>query len=100
MQFVINGMKYNTENMEEVAEVRKWYRVNNFFFSAMCTGKEIGREYQCKLWKSAKGNWLLTHERDYGEIFGEAIQEEEAKKLLMKYATAIYETMYEKLPEA
>ena len=89
MQFVINGMKYNTENMEEVAEVRKWYRVNNFFFSAMC-----------KLWKSAKGNWLLTHERDYGEIFGEAIQEEEAKKLLMNYATAIYETMYEKLPEA
>lgn len=32
MQFVIKGMKYNTENMEEVAEVRKWYRVNNFLF--------------------------------------------------------------------
>ena len=98
MKFVINGMKYNTENMEEVAEVRKWYRVNNFFFSATCPGKEIGREYQCKLWKSEKGNWLLTHEGDYREVFGEAIQE--AKKLLMKYATAIYETMYEKLPEA
>lgn len=100
MQFVIKGMKYNTENMEEVAEVRKWYRVNNFFFSATCPGKEIGREYQCKLWKSEKGNWLLTHEGDYREVFGEAIQEEEAKKLLMNYATAIYETMYEKLPEA
>ena len=42
----------------------------------------------------------MTHEGDYREVFGEAIQEEEAKKLLMNYATAIYEAMYEKLPEA
>ena len=33
MQFVINGMKYNTDNMEEVAGVRKWYRVNDFIFN-------------------------------------------------------------------
>ena len=100
MEFVIKGMKYNTEKMEKVAEVRKWYRVDTFLTRSMYPGKEVGRTYPCELWKSAKGNWLLTHERDYGEIFGEAIQEEEAKKLLMNYATAIYETMYEKLPEA
>ena len=29
MQFVINGMKYETDNMEMVAEVKKWYRVDN-----------------------------------------------------------------------
>lgn len=30
MEFVIKGMKYNTEKMEKVAEVRKWYRVDTF----------------------------------------------------------------------
>lgn len=100
MQFVIKGMKYNTENMEKVAEVRKWYQVDDILNRAMFLGKKVGREFPCKLWKSAKGNWLLTHERDYGTNVGESIQEEEAKDLLMRYATAIYETMYGELPEA
>lgn len=25
MRFVINGLKYDTENMEKVANVKKWY---------------------------------------------------------------------------
>ena len=85
MQFVINGMKYETDNMEMVAEVKKWYRVDNTLTRAMYPGKEVGREYACQLWKSAKGNWLLTHEEDY---------------LLMRYATGIYEKLYGELPEA
>ena len=28
MEFVIKGMKYNTEKMEKVAEVKKWYLIN------------------------------------------------------------------------
>lgn len=86
MEFVIKGMKYNTEKMEKVAEVRKWYRVDTFLTRSMYPGKEVGRTYPCELWKSAKGNWLLTHEEDYS-TYGEAIQEEEAKSLLMRHAT-------------
>lgn len=47
-----------------------------------------------------KGNWLLTHEEDYGMKYGQAIKEEEAKNLLMRYATGIYEKLYGELPEA
>lgn len=25
MQFIIGGMKYNTDNMEKIADVKKWY---------------------------------------------------------------------------
>lgn len=99
MEFVIKGMKYNTEKMEKVAEVRKWYRVDTFLTRSMYPGKEVGRTYPCELWKSAKGNWLLTHEEDYS-TYGEAIQEEEAKSLLMRHATDIYEKMFGELPEA
>lgn len=65
MQFVINGLKYDTEKMEKVADVKKWYQVDNIFTRAAYPGKEVGRMYDCELWKSAKGNWLLTHEEDY-----------------------------------
>lgn len=47
-----------------------------------------------------KGNWLLTHEMDYSKSMGEAITEEEAKELLMRYAMPIYEKMFGELPEA
>ena len=99
MEFVIKGMKYNTEKMEKVAEVKKWYPINSIVLRSLYPGKEVGRTYPCELWKSAKGNWLLTHEEDFSTC-GEAIQKEEAKSLLMRYATGIYEKMFGELPEA
>lgn len=53
-----------------MAEVRKWYRVDTFLTRSMYPGKEVGRTYPCELWKSAKGNWLLTHEEDYWSSSG------------------------------
>jgi hypothetical protein len=47
-----------------------------------------------------KGNWLLTHTEDYNKKVGNAITEEEAKSLLMRYAPDIYETEFEEIPEA
>lgn len=41
----------------------------------------------------------MTHEEDFS-TYGEAIQKEEAKSLLMRYATGIYEKMFGELPEA
>lgn len=99
MLFIINGMKYNTDNMEKVADVKKWYRIDNIFIQTAYQGKEVGRNYDCELWKSQKGNWLLTHELDY-KVVGQAITEEEAKELLMRYALDIYEKEFEEVPEA
>lgn len=56
MQFVIGGMKYNTDNMERIAEVKKWYKVDNIFTRAAYPDREVGRNYDCVLWKSKKGN--------------------------------------------
>ncbi len=100
MKFVINGMKYDTDKMERVAEVRKWYQNKSALIERLFPGKEVGNIYKCELWKSEKGNWLLTHEKDFGTKYGEAVTEEEAKKLLMRYATDTYERMFEELPEA
>ncbi len=91
MVFVIQGMKYDTEKMRKVATVKKWYREDTFLNRAMFPGQEVGRTHECELWKSEKGNWLLTHEMDYSKSMGEAITEEEAKELLMRYAMPIYE---------
>ena len=41
----------------------------------------------------------MTHDQDYISK-GEAIEEEEAKKLLMKYAPDKYEELFEEIPDA
>lgn len=99
MLFIINGMKYNTDNMEKIADVKKWYQANDFLTRILYPEKEVGKTFDCELWKSQKGNWLLTHEVDYQKR-GQAITEEEAKKLLMRYAPDIYEKEFEEIPEA
>lgn len=97
MRFIINGMKYDTDKMEKIANVKKWYATNNVLLRRVYG--DIGSEYICELWKSSKGNWLLTHEQDYSSK-GEAIEEEEAKKLLMRYAPDKYEELFEEIPDA
>ena len=67
MQFIIQGMKYDTEKMRKIATVKKWYREDTFLNRVMFPGQEVGRTHECELWKSEKGNWLLTHEMDYGK---------------------------------
>ena len=98
MRFIINGMNYDTDKMEQIAKVKKWYATSNVFIR-LAYGGDIGSEYICRLWKSSKGNWLLTHEQDYSSR-GEAIEEEEAKNLLMRYAPDKYEELFEEIPDA
>lgn len=97
MRFIINGMQYNTDKMEQIAKVKKWYATSNAFLRAIYG--DVGNEFICELWKSSKGNWLLTHDQEYVSK-GEAIEEEEAKKLLMKYAPDKYEELFEEIPDA
>lgn len=99
MIFIIKGMKYDTDKMEKVADVKKWYRVDDLFSRALYGQQEVGRYYKCELWRSNKGNWLLTLEYDYTEV-GEAISESEAKELLLRCAPDEYEELFEEIPEA
>lgn len=65
MVFIINNKKYDTEKMKKIADVKKWYSLDSWIIDSMFGKKDMGRIYDCELWKSEKGNWLLTHEVDY-----------------------------------
>lgn len=100
MKFVIQGLKYDTDKMKKIANVKKWYETNSPLVKAIYGNGKVGTTYDCELWRSEKGNWLLTHTEDYNKKVGHAITEEEAKSLLMRYAPDIYETEFEEIPEA
>ena len=86
MVFVINKLKYDSEHMTLVSEF-----LNSKFEYA---GKNV------KLWKSAKGNWLLTYEDSYENKYGKAIDKEEAANLLLEYDLEKYEEIFGELEEA
>lgn len=99
MIFVINNKKYDTEKMEKISNVEKWYPINNYFLEKL-TGKDnLGRDFSCSLFKSKKGNYLLVHETN-GVHYGESITEFEVKALLKRYDIKKYEEMFGELEEA
>ena len=100
MRFIINNLIYETDNMENVAEGQKWERVDDMLTRAIYHGEEVGREYPHTLWKSKNGRWLLTHEREYGKTYGQAIEESEAKELLKRWDYEKYAELFGELPEA
>lgn len=77
MRFVIQGLKYDTDKMKKIANVKKWYKTNSLLVKAIYGNEEVGTTYDCELWRSEKGNWLLTHTEDYNTKVGHAITEEE-----------------------
>lgn len=99
MIFIIKGMKYDTDKMEHVADVKKMVQLQQFatewFF-----GKRSRENLFLPIVEIKKGNWLLTHEIDCGEKVGQAIKEDEAKELLVEYAIDKYEELFGKIPEA
>lgn len=100
MIFIINSKKYDTDKMEKIADIKKWYRIESAILSSIFGEKQLGRVYDCELWKSQKGSWLVTHEEDYSKRVGEAIEEAEAKKFLMKHAYKKYEELFGEIEEA
>lgn len=95
-RFVINKLVYDTDKMEHIGTVKKWRK--NELFSAIMR-EERGNFLSHKLYRSAKGNYLLTWE-DAGYIYAEAIQESEAKDLLMRYDYDNYRKVFGDLEEA
>lgn len=96
MIFVIDNLKYNTDKMELIS--KKCEYTYNWKFTLAnidmcCHGKDV------KLWKSKKGNWLLTYRTDY-DSKGVKLLEEDVKKLLLKYDLPKYEELFGELEEA
>lgn len=98
-RFVIQNMIYDTDKMKLVGTVRKWYEFRGWL-SQQIFGEGTGRTYDCRLYRSDKGNWLLTHDDDTGAVIGEAIKEEEAKDLIMHSDYDAYTEYFGILEEA
>ena len=94
MIFVINNMKYDTDKMELISNKCKYLYSDSFIDGIKYQARNV------KLWKSVKGNWLLTYDKNSIRHFGESIKEAFAKALLIKYDLSKYEELFGELEEA
>ena len=95
MVFVINKLKYDTDKMTLVSE-KCLYPYDTYFLNLK--SKDVGKNV--KLWKSAKGNWLLTYEDSVENKCGKAMDKNEVEELLLKYDLEKYEEIFGELEEA
>ena len=95
MVFVINKLKYDTDKMVLVSE-KCSYAYDTYFLNLK--SKDVGKNV--KLWKSAKGNWLLTYEDSVENKCGKAMDKNEVEELLLKYDLEKYEEIFGELEEA
>lgn len=89
--FIINNKKYDTDKMTLVGHVKK--DIESYFF-----GHKIYNSFDCELYRSKKGNFLLVYENC--GLHGRALDKKEAKDLLMRYDYKAYETLYGEIEEA
>lgn len=96
MVFVINNLKYDTDKMELISDKCEYV----YTWTLILTHTEM-RSYgkDVKLWKSQKGNWLLTYRTDYA-LNGVKLLEKDVKKLLLKYDLQKYEELFGEFEEA
>lgn len=98
-RFIISNLIYDTEKMDYIGDVKKSFPITSTFLPSSFTNRCFTQK-QCRLYRSKKGNFLLTYEGDYGCIFGQAISEEEARQLLTKSNYAAYQQYFGDLEEA
>jgi hypothetical protein len=98
-RFIIENKVYDTSKMKLIGKVKKFYEYDVWLLEQIY-GKGCGRNYDCELYRSDKGNWLITHNGDHLTVYGEAITEEEAKSSLKKYDYKAYVKEYGELEEA
>lgn len=96
MIFVIDNLKYDTDKMELISD--KCEYIYNWKFTLANIGmRSYGKAV--RLWKSKKGNWLLTYRTDY-ESRGVKLLEKDVKKLLLEYDLQKYEELFGEIEEA
>lgn len=62
-RFVINNKVYDTEKMEHIGIVKKWYKLSGYL-EKQIFGENAGRMRECELYKSAKGNFFVGVRRE------------------------------------
>lgn len=88
MIFTIENEKYDTEKMELISDkVKKRYKRTEYI--------TLNILYNCNLYKTKKGKWLLTHIVDDKEK-AEIINSAEAKELLVTYDKEAHEKKFKK----
>ena len=97
MIFVIDKLKYDTDKMKLVSEKCKYTYTRRLILTTT-EMSDYGEDV--KLWKSKKGNWLLTYRTDYGSTRGVKLLEKDVKKLLLDYDLSKYEELFGELEEA
>ena len=96
MIFLIDKLKYDTDKMELISEKCKY--TYTWIFTLTNT-EMISYGKDVKLWKSKKGNWLLTYNTDYSTRVVK-FSFEQAKEILMKYDLEKYELLFGELEGA
>lgn len=90
MVFVIDNLKYDTDKMELISEKCEY----TYTWTLTLTNTQL-RSYgnDVKLWKSKKGNWLLTY---YAGCYSKGVKllEKDVKKLLLEYGLQKYEELF------
>lgn len=98
LRFVLMGKVYDVAKMEFIGNVKKRIPVTDPL-TLYIYGPDATRLLSGKLYRSQKGNWLLVVEnRD--SYTGIAIDEDEARRLLMKWDLTAYEKAFGPLEEA
>ena len=93
---MLDNLKYDTDKMELISDKCEYtytWTLTLINTEMRSSGKDV------KLWKSKKGNWLLTYRTDYSSRAVKLL-EEEVKKLLLKYDLQKYEELFGELEEA
>ena len=96
MVFVIDNLKYDTDKMELISEKCEYTYTRTLTLintEMRSSGKDV------KLWKSKKGNWLLTYRTDYSSRAVKLL-EEDVKKFLLKYDLPKHEELFGEIEEA
>lgn len=93
MIFVIDKLKYDTDKMELISEKC------NYNYPEYFLGRNVlYRAKSTKLYKTKKGRWFLTYEKDVSTC-GKVLTENEVKELLIKSDLAKYEELFGELEE-
>lgn len=96
MIFVINNLKYDTDKMEIVSRKCRISYPSAFFSDYV---DNYSRE--TILWKSKKGNWLITYKKGSNStVYAEALTSTQAMSLLVQYDLETYEKIFGEIEEA
>lgn len=96
MIFIINNLKYDTSVMELVSERGSASYFDNIFGG---NGHVKYVTSPATLWKSKKGNWLLTYNKKRS-VEARALSTNDARDFLAKYDVEKYEELFGEFEEA